>query len=52
MLMDDGGTDFGGIDTSVAQPFTIAIHSVNDAPSFTKTKEKGFYRSVATIERL
>lgn len=33
--MDDGGRDFGGVDTSPAQTFMIDITAVNDAPSFT-----------------
>ena len=36
-IHDNGGTANGGVDTSlVAQTFTIAITSINDAPSFTK----------------
>jgi hypothetical protein len=35
-LRDDGGTAHGGVDTSAAQTFTIAIQPVNDAPSFMK----------------
>lgn len=34
-VQDDGGTDNGGVDTSVAVPATITINAVNDAPSFT-----------------
>jgi len=34
-LMDDGGIDFGGDDTSAAQSFTITVDGVNDVPSFT-----------------
>ncbi|MFZ1621920.1 tandem-95 repeat protein [Dokdonella sp.] len=33
-LGDDGGTANGGIDTSVAQTFTITVTGINDAPSF------------------
>jgi uncharacterized protein (DUF697 family) len=33
---DNGGTANGGVDTSVAQTFTIAVTAVNDAPSFVK----------------
>ncbi|HKB05607.1 MAG TPA: Ig-like domain-containing protein, partial [Gemmataceae bacterium] len=33
-LHDDGGTLFGGQDTSAEQSFTITVLSVNDAPSF------------------
>jgi hypothetical protein len=32
---DNGGTANGGVDTSVAQTFTIGATPVNDAPSFT-----------------
>src|SRR5205823_2364838 len=35
-IHDDGGTAYGGVDTSTAQTFTIAVTAVNDAPSFTK----------------
>nr|MBP7688612.1 tandem-95 repeat protein [Thermoflexales bacterium] len=35
-LQDSGGTDRGGVDTSVAQVFTLTVDSVNDAPSFGK----------------
>jgi large repetitive protein len=34
-LMDDGGTAFGGDDTSPSAMFTINVGPVNDAPSFT-----------------
>jgi hypothetical protein len=33
-VRDSGGTANGGIDTSVAQTFTINVNPVNDAPSF------------------
>jgi uncharacterized repeat protein (TIGR01451 family) len=35
-IHDNGGTANGGVDTSVAQTFTINVTAVNDAPSFTK----------------
>ena len=35
-VQDNGGTANGGIDTSVAQTFTITVNAVNDVPSFTK----------------
>jgi hypothetical protein len=35
-LHDNGGTSGGGVDTSAPQTFTIAVTTVNDAPSFTK----------------
>ncbi|WP_166653908.1 Ig-like domain-containing protein, partial [Tahibacter aquaticus] len=35
VLHDNGGTAFGGSDTSPAQTFTITVTPVNDAPSFT-----------------
>lgn len=34
ILVDDGGTDNGGDDTSVPQTFTIIVEPVNDSPSF------------------
>ena len=34
-VMDDGGTDNGGVDTSATQTVTITITPVNDVPSFT-----------------
>lgn len=34
-LQDDGGTAFGGQDTSPPQTFTIVVRPVNDAPTFT-----------------
>src|SRR6185312_3536437 len=33
-LHDDGGTAFGGVDTSAPLIFTIAIDAINDVPSF------------------
>ena len=33
-ISDDGGTDFGGVDTSEPQSFEINVTAVNDAPSF------------------
>jgi VCBS repeat-containing protein len=35
-IHDNGGTAFGGVDTSAPQTFTITVTAVNDAPSFTK----------------
>ncbi|MBI2956409.1 MAG: tandem-95 repeat protein, partial [Acidobacteria bacterium] len=35
VLMDDGGTANGGVDTSAAQMFMINVTGVNDEPSFT-----------------
>ncbi len=35
-LQDNGGTANGGVDTSLAQTFTIAVTAVNDVPSFTR----------------
>lgn len=35
VLSDDGGTAFGGVDTSAPQNFNITVNPVNDAPSFT-----------------
>ena len=34
VLMDDGGTANGGVDTSAPQSFEITVESINDAPSF------------------
>jgi hypothetical protein len=34
-LMDDGGTDNGGDDTSPSETFNISVADINDAPSFT-----------------
>jgi hypothetical protein len=36
VLMDNGGTANGGVDTSAPQTFTITLTQVNQAPSFTK----------------
>ncbi|HWU53097.1 MAG TPA: Ig-like domain-containing protein, partial [Tahibacter sp.] len=35
VLHDNGGTAFGGVDTSAPQTLTITVTPVNDAPSFT-----------------
>ncbi len=35
VVQDNGGTANGGLDTSLAQTFTITVNAVNDAPSFT-----------------
>jgi hypothetical protein len=35
LLMDDGGTAGGGVDSSPVQTFTITVNPVNDPPSFT-----------------
>ncbi|TWT69332.1 tandem-95 repeat protein [Crateriforma conspicua] len=34
-LMDDGGTDNGGIDTSEVRTFTITVNPINDPPTYT-----------------
>ena len=34
VLMDNGGTALGGVDTSAPQTFTITVTAVNDVPSF------------------
>ncbi len=34
-LSDNGGTDRGGVDTSVSRTFVITVRPVNDQPSFT-----------------
>lgn len=36
-VRDNGGIDFGGVDISEPQTFTITINPVNDAPSFKAT---------------
>jgi len=35
-IHDNGGTANGGVDTSVAQTFTITVNAVNDAPAVTR----------------
>ena len=35
-LMDDGGTDRGGVDRTAVRLMTITVQSVNDVPSFTR----------------
>lgn len=35
-LQDNGGTSFGGVDTSSDYTFTIDVNPVNDAPTFTR----------------
>jgi hypothetical protein len=35
-VQDSGGTNNGGVDTSVEQTFTLTVNSVNDAPSFSE----------------
>jgi HD domain/Bacterial Ig domain len=39
--VDDGGTLFGGVDTSAPQTFAIDVGEVNDAPSFTGGGNQG-----------
>ncbi|MDX2231197.1 MAG: cadherin-like domain-containing protein [Leptolyngbyaceae cyanobacterium bins.349] len=34
-LVDNGGTDNGGVDTSAPRTFTITVNAVNDAPTLT-----------------
>lgn len=46
-VQDDGGIDRGGIDTSVAQPFTITINAVNDPPTFTANQPPAVNEDVA-----
>jgi subtilisin-like proprotein convertase family protein len=38
-VQDNGGTANGGIDTSVAQTFTLTVNLVNDQPSFTASNQ-------------
>ncbi|MCB1045358.1 MAG: hypothetical protein KDC35_20620 [Acidobacteria bacterium] len=40
VLMDDGGTANGGVDTSPPQMFNIDIGAVNDPPSFTPGQDQ------------
>ena len=39
-LVDDGGTDAGGQNTSAQETFTISVNSANDPPSFTKGSDE------------
>src|SRR5204862_3947816 len=39
-IHDDGGTVGGGVDTSVAQTFTITVRAVNDSPTISHTTDK------------
>src|SRR5438046_844994 len=39
-IHDNGGTADGGVDTSIAQTFTINVTSVNDVPSFVKGSDQ------------
>ena len=48
-LHDDGGTAFGGQDTSVVQSFTITVNFVIHAPSFTKVPTRRSMRTVACV---
>jgi hypothetical protein len=38
-VQDNGGTANGGVDTSVAQTFTLTVNFVNDQPSFTASNQ-------------
>ncbi|WP_199247154.1 tandem-95 repeat protein [[Phormidium] sp. ETS-05] len=37
VVQDSGGTANGGVDTSIAQPFTITVNPINDAPVLDNT---------------
>ena len=39
-LKDDGGTEFGGIDTSITQQFILTVEPVNDCPDFVKGNDQ------------
>jgi branched-subunit amino acid aminotransferase/4-amino-4-deoxychorismate lyase len=43
-LVDNGGTDNGGVNTSAEYEFTITVNPVNDAPSFTAVPTKLFWK--------
>ncbi|HEX3150835.1 MAG TPA: Ig-like domain-containing protein, partial [Gemmataceae bacterium] len=40
--LDDGGTSYGGVNTSPTQTFDITISAINDAPSFTRGASQRF----------
>ncbi len=45
VLHDNGGTAFGGVDTSAAQTLTITVTPVNDAPSFTSGPNQSVFEN-------
>lgn len=47
-LRDNGGTSSGGIDTSPAETFTIAVNPINDRPSFTKGADQAIIEDGGT----
>ncbi len=47
-VQDDGGTANGGVNTSAPQTFTITVHAVNDAPSFTIGANQSAMSSIGT----
>lgn len=50
-LKDSGGTDRGGVDTSVVHPLTITVNEINDNPTFsalakvTVSEDSGEYKN-------
>ena len=44
-LHDDGGTAFGGVDTSAVQTFTITVNFVNQAPHFMSGGDRTVHES-------
>lgn len=49
-MQDSGGTTHGGVDTSAAQMFVIAVTAVNDAPSFTNGGDVFVDEEFATLD--
>ena len=45
VLHDNGGTAFGGVDTSAPQTLTITVTAVNDAPSFTSGPNQSVFEN-------
>jgi subtilisin family serine protease/methionine-rich copper-binding protein CopC len=50
IIHDDGGTDSGGTDTSVAQTFEITVTAVADAPTLTVNPATGDEGSVIPLD--
>lgn len=50
VLRDDGGTDFGGNDTSPPHTFSITVTPVNDAPSFTAVDPPSVFQDSGPAE--
>ncbi len=49
VLMDNGGTANGGVDTSAPQTFVINVTSVNDQPSFTQGADQNVFDNAGAI---